>query len=186
MSDEEQSPFDPTNATDKVNPFGDNPYTAPQTPFAAAPDRGLVGQVTVLAILSIVQGVLEVFMGLILGGLAAFVPVMIHMEGNAGPPEEMAWVLSVVYGVLGLLTLAAAVLHIMAGLNSYKFRRRTLGIVASCFGMVTVFTCYCAPTAMALGIYALIVYLNPQVAQAFAMGQAGRSREEIMAHFHSW
>ncbi len=45
------------------------------------------------------------------------------------------------------------------------------------------FTCYCAPTAIALGVYGLITYLNYEVAQAFVMGEAGRTREEILAAF---
>ena len=192
MSDSGESPFDPTKSTGEHNPFGENPYLPPQATYADAArlQRGMVGQVTVLAVLMIVQGVLEILMGLMLAGMAVFMPIMIQMESSGaranGPPEEMAWLFGGIYGTLGLLTLIAAVLHILGGLGAYRFRRRRLGLVAFCFGMVTIFTCYCAPTAVALGIYGLIVYLNAPVAQAFAMGDDGRSRDEILAHFHAW
>jgi hypothetical protein len=71
----------------------------------------------------------------------------------------------------------------MAGIRNYKFRGRTLGLIALGGGMVTVMTCYCAPTAIGLGVYGLITYLNPEVAQAFAMGEAGTSRDDILSAY---
>jgi hypothetical protein len=97
--------------------------------------------------------------------------------------EAVSWVLLVVYGGLGVLTLIAAALHIIAGIRNYSFRNRVLGLVALGGGMVTMFTCYCAPTAVALGVYGLVTYLNPEVARAFAMAESGSSRDEILSAF---
>ena len=46
-----------------------------------------------------------------------------------------------------------------------------------------VLTCYCLPTAVALAVYGLIVYLNPEVSEAFRMGEAGSEPAEIVAAF---
>jgi hypothetical protein len=49
--------------------------------------------------------------------------------------------------------------------------------------MLTVLTCYCVPTAVAIGIYGLIVYLNQEVSEAFRMGEAGCEPPEIFGTF---
>lgn len=183
------------------NPFGENPYASPDVQPAAGPGgpyapvprppgRGMIGHVQVVAILMIVQGALEALVGVALVAVAGFFPAMIQMEaqgGRGGPPpaqvETMSWVMLVMYGGMGLLVLAAACLHIFAGIRNYKFRSRVLGLVALGGGMVTVITCYCAPTAIGLGVYGLITYLNPEVVQAFAMGEAGKSRDDILSSF---
>ena len=104
------------------------------------------------------------------------------------PPQrihpDMFWILTIVYGGAAIAALAAALLHVVAGLRNYRFRGRILGIVALAAGMVTLFTCYCLPTAVALGVYGLIVYLNGEVSDAFRMAEAGQSAEQIFAAFH--
>jgi hypothetical protein len=151
--------------------------------------QGMVKHVTVICILMIIQGVLEALMGLGLVALGGFFPVMMQMEmQEVEPPPDMSaeavsWILLVTYGGLGVLTLIAAALHIIAGIRNYSFRNRVLGLVALAGGMVTMFTCYCAPTAVALGVYGLVTYLNPEVTQAFAMAESGRSRDEILGAF---
>ncbi len=148
-------------------------------------------QVPVVAILMMVQGGLEVLMGLGLVGMGIFLLVMMRneLQGARGaappdmPPEAMGWIMLAMYGGLGVVTLVAAGLHIYAGMRNYRFRSRTLGFVALAGGMVTMFTCYCAPSAIALGVYGLITYMNNEVAQAFAMGESGKTREEILAAF---
>jgi hypothetical protein len=150
----------------------------------------MVKHVPIVAILMIVQGCLETLMGLMLVAMGGFFPVMMQMEMQQQenrpqelPPEAMTWILLVVYGGLGLLTLVAAGLHIFAGIRNLKYRSRTLGLIALAGGMVTVFTCYCAPTSIALGVYGLVTYLNAEVTQAFALGESGRTRQEIEAAF---
>ena len=93
------------------------------------------------------------------------------------------WVLGVIYLGLGAPILLAGVLRIFAGVQNFRFRGRTLGIISMIAGMASMLTCYCAPTGIGVLIYGLIVYMNPAVAAAFAMGQQGASGSEILAAF---
>jgi hypothetical protein len=122
---------------------------------------------------------------------AVFMTVMIRtdlpeMQGQmpAGAeqpvsPETMTWILGGMYGGLAAVCLAAAVLHIWAGIRMLGYRGRTLGFIALIAGMASSITCYCAPTAIALGVYGLVALLNPEVKNAFAMRQQGYSKREI-------
>jgi hypothetical protein len=180
----------------------DNPYQSPEaspepppgySPFASSPRQlpgGMVQHVRVVAILMIVQGVLELLMGVGLGAVAALMPTLIRMEmrpvpGPPGqpPPEFAFWMVTGIYGGMAALALVAAALHIVAGVRNYRFRSRTLGIVAMAGGALTVMTCYCLPTAVGVAVYGLIVYLNDSVAEAFRMGEEGRPANEILASF---
>jgi len=192
----------PENPYGGSNPFSDNPYaTPPMTgdvpaigPYPVAPGatgRGMTRHVPVVSILMMVQGGLEILAGLGLVGMGVFMMVMMRMEEfrdrGAGPPdmppEALGWLMLAMYGGMGLIALLAGGLHLFAGLRNYRFRSRTLGFVALAGGLVTMFTCYCAPSAIALGVYGLITYMSAEVAQAFAMGEAGKTREEILASF---
>jgi len=205
--DSQEDPFGQETPFDDDNPFGDNPYASPDLESAGAPvgpmpyypppaSRGMVKHVPVLAILMIVQGALEVLMGLGLIGMGAFIPLRMLDEmaqhggaAGGGPPgpslEAMTWLFGGMYGGMGVVVLIGAVLYILAGIRNYKFRGRVLGIVALIAGMVTwlLGACYCAPTAIALGVYGLICFLNPEVTHAFAMGAAGKKKDEILATF---
>ena len=176
----------------------DNPYQSPEescTPGWGSPmdprfrPRGLVGHIRVLAILMIVQGALDLAMGCMLGVMAVAIgPLMSHAEmqqqPNVGPmPEQMFWLVTVIYGGMAVVMLIVAVLHIVAGVQNCRFRGRILGIIAVSSGALSNFTCYCLPTAVALGVYGLIVYLNGPVAEAFRMGEAGCSSSEIYTTF---
>lgn len=190
----------PENPFGAGNPFSDNPYAAPAMtsdvsaagPYPAVPaavGRGMTRHVPVVAILMTVQGGLELLAGLGLIGVGAFGMVMVRMDQfqdrGVGPPdmppEALGWIMLGTYGGMGLVALLAGGLHLLAGLRNYRFRSRTLGLVALAGGLATIFTCYCAPSAIALAVYGLITYLNGDVTQAFAMGEAGRTREEILA-----
>jgi hypothetical protein len=139
----------------------------------------MVGQVKVVAILLIVEGALELLVAFILliGGPA----MMLELEQQSAevPPAVVGGIVS----ILGVVALAAAILKIVAGIKNLKFRGRTLGIVAMASGVLTIFICYCAPTALALMVYGLIVYLNGDVARAFEQGKQGWSPDQIKASF---
>ncbi len=145
------------------------------------PGGRMVGHVRVVAILMIIQGVFELLMGLGVIGMAFLMPGLMRAQmaqqetPPGGPsPETMGWIVTGVYVGFGLLVFCTAVLHIFAGVRNYGFRNRVLGIVALITGMMTtLFTCYCAPTAVALGIYGLICYLNSDVNRAFAQAGSG-------------
>jgi hypothetical protein len=174
-----------------------NPYQSPAAQAAAGQPAytgadtgyGSVSQVRTVAVLNGVQGALEIPMGLmwIAGGI--FVPVMIQMEQqrNAnrppGPPEEFLWIMTGMYLAFGTLTLVFGGLRIFAAVSNFRYRRRSLGIVSLCCGLVSLLTCYCAPTGLGILIYGLIVLLHPAVKAAFAMGEKGLTSDQILTSF---
>lgn len=168
----------------------ENPYEPPQAPFSAPSSMDpfrrrsrLVVHVRVVAILMIVQAVLELLAAAGLGAMTIIFPLMFrHVQQQQEMPEGLEiWVLPLVYGGMALAALITGILHLVAGLRNYRFRGRTFGIVALVCGTLTIFTCYCLPTAAAISVYGLIVYLNRDVADAFRMGEAGQEPNEIIA-----
>ncbi len=181
------------------NPFRDNPYLSPElgrgpgvqspdSPFAGSPRRTMISHVPVVAILMIVQGVCELLMGVLYVGLGVVMPQVMEqgmaqqqMPPNAPQPEMMYWVLLITYASMGVLAMVAGILHVVAGFRTYSYRSRILGVIALILGMVApLFTCYCWPTSLALGIYGLICFLNADVADAFARVKAGATKQQVM------
>ena len=176
----------------------ENPYQSPEEPFRAAveppppaPQRrspGLVHHVRVVAILMLVQGGLELLAAIGIGVMAAVLPHMMQLDlqHTKNPPQfppNFFGFLTALYGGAAAVALLAGLLHLAAGLQNYRFRGRVLGIVALAGGMLTFFTCYCLPTAIGLGVYGLIVYLNGEATDAFCMGESGCSADEIRTTF---
>ncbi len=178
MSNPYQSPaFDPQH-------FKDVPFQSP----VGANDYGWVSQVRIVAVLNGVQGALEIPIGLLYVGMAFFIPALME-AGNAnrppgnGPPPEFGMMMTVIYLAVGIPVLIAGVLRILAAVRNFQFRSRTLGIISMVLGLVSMFSCYCAPTGIALLVYGLLVYLNPAVRMAFAMGDEGVPASQILATF---
>ena len=88
-------------------------------------------------------------------------------------------------GVFAGGILILSIMHFVAAYLGFKYRRRVFGIVSMIVGLGAMLTCYCAPTAIGLAVYGMIIYFNPAFAQAFAMGNAGMSKQDIMAKFPS-
>lgn len=139
----------------------------------------MVGQVTVVAILLIIEGALE----LIIAPVFLFVGPAMILEFDQQSAEIPPAVVGGIISLFGVLVLAAAVLKIWAGIKNLKYRGRTLGIVAVASAGLSMFLCYCAPSGLALLIYGLIVYLNGDVARAFELGEQGWSPDQIKASF---
>jgi hypothetical protein len=139
--------------------------------------------INTVAILMIVHGSIESVLGVLLAlmGPMMFGLMKMSPSGTSGPKEQEVVLMTAIYGALGVLVLAAGILKIVAAIKNLKYRSRTLGIVALSSAIVSMFTCYCLPTALALAIYGLIVYLNEQSARAFQMGESGMSPNEIRA-----
>jgi hypothetical protein len=163
----------------RMSPQWSSDYFRDAAGDATRQSRGLVGHVPIVAILLMAQGGLELAFGLLCLGYCALVFVL--------PPEVMggidAGVMFVLMGVFAVSGLACGGLRIMAGLSNWSYRRRMLGITALGVGLASMFNCYCAPTAIALAIYGLIVYVNESVVAAFELGTQGRSKAEIQAAF---
>ncbi len=169
----------------------DNPYAASQSPPATDPNSipvggGLVNQVMVVGILQIVLGALELMMacGLIFYAIL-FGFVMPNMENTNNeelPPEAMFWI-AIGCAIGGGIVLVFSVLRITSGVYSFWFKQRTMMMVSLIGGMVTVLTCYCSLFSIGVGIYGLIVMLDPAVKQAYLMAAGGMKAEEIKARF---
>jgi len=178
MSNPYQSPaFGPQH-------FQDAPFQSP----VGANDYVWVSQVRIVAVLNGVQGLLEIPMGLMYIGMAFFIPAMIeagnaNQPGAAPPPKEMLTFMTGLYLVMGIPVLLAGILRIVAAVRNFQFRNRTLGIITLVLGMASTLGCYCAPTGIALLVYGLIIYLNPAVKMAFAMGAEGIPASQILAAF---
>lgn len=145
----------------------------------------MVKQVQVVAILMIVNGAIVSVMGLFYVAMGPFMFAMMNMApppGQQGPNSSDAAVLSamsVVYVVLGLVVLMAAILNIVAGIRSLSFRNRTLALVALFSNVAPLFTCYCLPTSLGVMIYGLIVFFQSDVARAFQLVAEGVPAERF-------
>lgn len=127
--------------------------------------------------LLVVQGALEVAFGLALTGLAVFVG-----SGRTGLPLATVPAEAAAAAVFfGPALLLAGALKVAAGARNLRYRSRRLGILALASGALSMFTCWCAPSALALLIAGLFAYTRPAAARAFQMGEQGLSREWIEA-----
>ena len=180
-----------------------NPYQTPSLDssamqpgpdyVAATPENWTwISQVRIVAILNAVQGGLEIAMGLFYAAMGFAIPALMkfqqmnapNVRRNAEmPPEQMAWIMTAIYAGIGAVIVVCGALRIFAGIQNFRFRGRTLGLVSLVVGLASSIGCYCLPTGVAILVYGLIVYLNPAVASAFQMGSSGQSPAEILAAF---
>jgi uncharacterized membrane protein HdeD (DUF308 family) len=182
MSNPYQPPsFDPTQ-------FQDQPAFPPGSAYGYS---NWINQIRTFAILNSVQGILEVMFGLMASGAGIFFPLMTRMEefkkaaaeGDGPPPEQMMWIAGGIYLTIGIFALTSGILRIVAGVQNYRLKGRMLGFVSLIVGMAPVFTCYCAPTAIALLVFGLIIYLDPAVKAAFNLVKQGRTADQVLAMF---
>lgn len=168
----------------------ENPYRAPEVD-SVSPARGAVlpierraswavGRVRLLAILLLAQGILESIVGLV--SLSAGTLVLItYSQPNVQPPAGTSpQQMTIVFFGLAAVLLIPAGLHIWAGIANLSFRGYTLGLVALGGTSIALFSGICAPTGLPLMVYGLIVYLQPDVADAFQLGEEGQSPEAIL------
>jgi hypothetical protein len=173
--------------------FTDNPYSAPGMPQhpqgygqpyyidPSIPRRGLVAQIPIVAILNAIQGFLE----LILAAMFVFMYLAFSFDNpnRNGNGEEL--MVFAIFGGFACVFGICAIMRFVSSYMIYKYSSRTFAIISLCFGLITVFTFYCAPTSIGIAIYGLIVLLNPPVKEAFEMKKAGQTPEQITAHFNS-
>jgi hypothetical protein len=158
----------------------------------------MTNQISVVAILMIIQGALESLAGLLVGVAAFIFPELIRSmnfivrqqqrqlppgQAVAEFPEEFGYLIAAIYLAIGAGAFLAGVLKIIAGARNLQYRGRVFGIVALCCGILAFPLCYCAPTGLGLMIYGLIVYSQGDVGKAFAMAGQGRSPQEIRDYF---
>ncbi len=156
---------------------------------------GMVAQVPILGVLMIIQGVLEILVSLAIAFYAFLTPMIFDQirrdaakNGGAQPPqlppaaENWAMIVAVILAA-GILLLA--VLTILCGVRIMNYRARVLGITMLLVGLLTIATCYCFPTSLALAVYGMFVLLNTSVQHAFALRANGHEVRDIQRAFLS-
>jgi len=126
----------------------------------------------------IINGVIMFLVGL---AALAFTAMLLVVPEFLDEMEDsfqnlMVWI----YGLVGILILVIATLQLVAGIRNLGFRSRKFGMIALGVGLASIFTCYCAPTSIGLAVYGLVVYLNPEVEQAFRLRKEGHTKEEVL------
>ncbi len=179
------SPYQPSSFDSQQ--FQDQPAIPPGT---TAGSSNWVKQVRIFAVFNAIQGALEIMGGFVATASGLFFPFLAQMEEfkeaqakEDMPTEEMLWVIGITYVVIGLVLLASGILRIVAGFQNYRFKGRVLGIVSIVLGIAVVFTGVCAPTAIALLVLGLLIFVDPDVIAAFQMARTGRSVSQILAAF---
>jgi len=172
------------------SPDDRNPY---QTPIIGdgndmRPTHGMVNHAMPVGILMVVQGALNCIFGGLAVIYAVMMPRFIAQANQPGQPQltpNTGLIFAVGGGVAAFVMISLGLLWIFSGLSVTRYKRRTLAIVSLAAGMVTLFTCYCFPTSLMMGIYGLIFLFNPSVTTAFEMRGEGKSVDDIKRKFLS-
>jgi hypothetical protein len=133
----------------------------------------MVKHVKNVAVFMIVQGVCESLSG---GVLTAFAVAVSFGIARGIQPRTgiLAPELTFVVFFLGPALFGAGVFKVLAGIRNLRLRDRTMGLIALASCVFALPSCYCAPTALALAVYGLVVYLNDDVQAEFAKADAAR------------
>ena len=124
-----------------------------------------VGQIRILAILTIVNGSLLTLFG---GMYALCTPVFAFMPTPPGQDAEFnRTFMPVLMACFGLVNLAPGVLQIIAGVRMLKLRGRAFALIALGSGLMTICGIYCAVTSIGVGVYGFLLLFDPEVRAAF-------------------
>ena len=153
----------------------------------------MVPQVPIIGILMIVNGVLCILYGFFEMSLGPLVQASVEMQaqvqGQAQPPPQVQQMQVLMpflfwyYIAIGIINGLAGLINIVAGIPTMRYRSRVFVIVALCTNLGTLPGCSCLPTSLGLMIWGLVVLFQKDVAEAFRMGAAGRSVDEIKRRF---
>ena len=166
----------------------DNPYEVPNvvdeaTVGPAAPnERAMFAQLQVVGILQVVAGGMELLVATLYACTTAFY-LFVNNDGGdlfGGGPQLLLLIYASIWGGVSI----SGCLRIASGIGSFYYRYRTLMLVSLVLGFVSVLTCYCAATAVPIGIYGLVVMLSPTAARAYAMRRAGLTPTQIRDAFN--
>jgi hypothetical protein len=115
------------------------------------------------------QGALELF-----GGVALFV---VGTDSDTGPPTTtyQRWLLAAGPPLL----LVCGAVKAFAAMRNRRFRGRRIGIVALWSAVPSAVAWFCAPSGLALLVYGSIVYRDRLSREAFALGESGKSPQEV-------
>ena len=158
-----------------------NPYSSPMmlgsqpTSGPPASGDGFVKQVPIVGILMGVAGGMELLMGLFLIGLSIFVPQFIT-QTPAAQQQQMSLeeaefakqLLFWVYMGMGLGGILGGSLRLVAGIQVFRFKTYTLGLIGNFVGLLALSTCYCSPISIGITVYGLIVLFQSPVRAEFS------------------
>ena len=137
----------------------------------------------------IAQGVLLMIFALLMIGYAFFFSRMDSLmppDAKAELKDVMAFQKTVISAICGVISGCAFILgamHFVAAYLGFSYKNRVFGITTMILGLGATLTFYCAPTAIGLAVYGLIIYFNPAVVKAFQLRKSGKSKLEILAEF---
>ena len=172
----------------------DNPYAAESVgqtgtgvpSFEPRISPSILVQIRVIAVLLIVHGALLLLTGGVLIAVSIVMPGMIAAQQqkmqqppNGPSPAQMQTILFATYISMGIAGFIPGIIQIVAGILNFGLKGRVLGIVALVMGSISIGTCYCGPTSIALLVYGLIIYLNNSSVQAFALAKQGLKWSDI-------
>lgn len=102
------------------------------------------------------------------------------MDSDRQPPAGPYQALVARFGPACLLVGGA--LKTFAAAQNRRFRNRGMGVAALWSAVPTALIWMCAPTGLALLVYGIIVYRDPESREAFALGDKGMSPGEVVAN----
>lgn len=125
----------------------------------------------------IIVGSVGVLLSLVLAGFGVAMPFLMVGPGG-GPQGPEAIIFPIVYGGMGLASLAGSIVVIVGGNRMRQCRSWGLALTAAilCMGAVLLYG-LCGAIAMGLGIWALVVLSNTQVKEEFDRVSRGGTRE---------
>lgn len=150
---------------------------------------GMLPQLPVVAILLMVQGGFELLGGFVAGFYAFFMPTIMssmpRQGANPPPPPPQAVLDGMLIGglIYAVILFALGSARIFAGVRMLKYRSYVFIMTTLFTGLLTLFTCYCFPTALVMAIYGLILLLNPSVKHAFDLAKEGSTPQQVRSMF---
>ncbi len=136
----------------------------------------LVRHVPALGITMMVQGTLTLLLGAYLGTFGGFMAKSLSdrpaPEGGQAVDDLLTTTMFAAVGVIAVAHLVAGALTVWLGWRVRTYRSRVLAMVVLGVALVlSTVGCYCAPTALGILIWGLIVLLDDEVRARFAASQ---------------
>ncbi|MHA2365290.1 MAG: zinc-ribbon domain-containing protein [Candidatus Hodarchaeales archaeon] len=121
--------------------------------------------IQIIGTIEIVFGILAIFIGLLMGLIAFFVPALILTDSSTGTEDQeiVAAFLFILLFVFAILFLIHGIIQIYFGnaLMKYKKSGRTVTMINGAIHLVNM------PIGTAFGVFALFVLTKPEVEQLF-------------------
>ena len=129
--------------------------------------------VTLFALL-LVQGLLEFILGSSL--VCASLSAGFLKQSGQEPPFLNEGTVRYTYLILGAVCIAAGITRVWAGIDVLRRKRRVFILMATAFGLVTCFTCQCAPSSLLVASYAFAILHTKEGKREFLISQNGAEK----------